>query len=194
MVTKPKIMNQVTVNKSNIEIYYIRGVKYGGWADITIDEGQETNKDRTRYFGRISISSSHGNWSFFWGACGEPFKEFFASLDIHYAAGKFGCSNVLDFEETIKEWKRLVLSERREDSLTKEEAFDIWQEIKEIENDHPDLSGLEYMLCSRHNLMRFMDGMPHIGKKLDPSFVFFWENIRPHLLEAWKEETELVTV
>lgn len=169
-----------TVHKDTIEIYRIRGLKHGYWADISLDEAERA--------GRISISSSNGNWSYYWGACGESFKRFLIGLDIYYAAGKFRCGHVLDLPATINSWKRQLLSERREEYLDAEEARELYDEIDRITAHVISRSDLEYELFNSNSLMKFFDFNPDIATKVDTQFEIFWSHIWPHFITALKEE------
>lgn len=81
------------VEKSNnIELFKLTNAR--DWADIMISEQYQS--------GRITIASSFGTWSHYWGSCGEDFKTFLADMDIHYAATKFKCANEFDIDKTIK--------------------------------------------------------------------------------------------
>ena len=177
---------EVTISKHSVEVYKIRGAKLGGWADITIDANGKT--------GRISISSSHGDWAHYWGACGCGFKDFLCGLNIGYVAGKFGCASVFDFEETIKGWKQSVLEYRKTGSCSAEYARKVFNEIKGIENDQPSK---EYLYCMLHNsesLLDFFEGVPYFETIIDPAFVFFWNEIWPVLTSQLKQELQTAEV
>lgn len=181
--TKDDKQMEGEVFKSTVELYKVRGVKNGGWADITIDAHNKT--------GRISISSSHGDWAYYWGACGCPFKEFLIGLDIHYTAGKFGEGHHLDLSATIKEWKREVLTYRRQEMIEEDFARDLWLEIEEIESEHPDMEGVKYMLWNTVHLLRWFDSSPNLVEDIAPSFYFFWENIWPVFINEIRTELQM---
>jgi hypothetical protein len=172
---------QPRVHKDTIEIYRVRGLKHGYWADISIDEGNNA--------GRISISSSNGNWSYYWGACGEPFKRFLIRLDIHYTAGKFRCGNALDLPSTIESWKRQLLERRRQYDIEAEEAREIYDQIDTIAGSCNTRGDLEFELAQCDELIRFLAYDPDIQTKIDTQFKVFWTKIWPHFIEAIKEET-----
>lgn len=69
------------VTKTKIDSYKLN-LPSGYRCQILIEEGDES--------GRITIVSEWGNWSMYWGSCGEPFLDFLQGLDIEYFAVKVG--------------------------------------------------------------------------------------------------------
>lgn len=170
----------MNIEKNTVEIYRIRDIENGGWADITIDASENT--------GRVSIASSHGSWERYWGSCGCPFKEFLCHLDICYAASKFGSDNHFNLKATIKSWKEYVLQVRRDDDINEDEARELYSEIKRIEAESPGLEGVKYMLWNSE-LLNFFDYSPCIVIEINPAFVFFWDKIWKPFTEELKKET-----
>ena len=157
------------ITKETIQLYKIREVGEMGWADISIDEGEQC--------GRISIASDWGNWQYFWGACGCPFKEFLVHLkkDIHYTANKFGAANWFDLDKTIEQIKREILNYRRLHEITAEKARTLYVEIKEIESECTNSIHHFYAVFhASETLSAWYDEIPtHTG--IEPSFKVFWE-------------------
>ncbi len=176
------ISNKAIITKTQVECYKIRYEKQDYWADITIDSGDNS--------GRLSISSDYGNWAYYWGSCGKSFKEFLISLNIHYCAGKFGCDRYFDSEATIKLYKRQILQERRIDCISQEEAREMFNEIKELD-DCDDESYFIHKMFESHKLMRYYDGCPDIVKIISPSFKRFWDKPWKDFVDQLKKEIEL---
>lgn len=170
------------ISKSQVEVYKIRGLKHGAWADITIDANGTT--------GRISIASDYGSWERYWGACGCSFKEFLCDLDIHYTAGKFGVGNSFDVTATIHEWKRHVFDDRRNEYIDAEKARELYDEINRIGDEAPGLEGVKYMLWNSDHLMNFFGGTPPIQTTIDRSFVRFWDEVWTPFKQELKKEFE----
>lgn len=170
------------ITKSTVEVYKIRNAKNSAWADITID-GHEKS-------GRLSISSDYGDWAYYWSHCGSSFKDFLCNLDIGYVSGKFGTDRYFNFDATIKSWKRQVIDERRAEYLKPSEARELFDEIKEIEEESPGKEGLMHMVWNSTHLSSFSD--PHIETRIKPTFKIFWNEIWiPFTEELKKESLEL---
>ena len=172
------------ITKEKVEVYKIRGIEMGGWADITIDDNGKR--------GRISISSSHGDWAYYWHQCGTSFKDFLCGLDIGYISGKFGCSNHFNLNDTIESWKQSVIDERKQEYLSKDEARFLFNEIKEIEEMGPNKEGVKHMLWNTEKLLSFFESSPHLVTEISPSFRFFWDKIWKPFTEGLKKENSLI--
>jgi len=168
-----------TIVKSNVECYKVRHPKSFYWADITLDHNG--NK------GRISIASDFGDYQYYWGACGKPFKEFLCKIGIDYAAGKFGADRWFDLELTIKGYKETVLDYRRTESIEAYEARKLFDEIKQLEDSSSE-SEFCNIIQHQENLMRFFDYCPNLSKSISPRFRNFWKEIWPVFIQEMKNE------
>lgn len=163
--------------KHTVAVYRLRTTNPGGnWADITVDEGDKS--------GRISISSDLGDWSNYWGACGESFKQFLCGLDIHYTAGKMEASGWFDHDATIQEVKRLAKELKRD--FNKEQRLDLAEEIKDLEGaSRYD----EYLIMlERSELVHKLWDHPELCKGIEPGFRVFWDRVWPHFIEVLQSE------
>jgi hypothetical protein len=171
-----------TLTKSTVECYKIRHASGMYWADITIDA-----KDKT---GRIQIASDYGDWQYYWGACGCPFKQFLTELGIDYVAGKFGEGSHFDEEKTIRHYKQYTIEQRKTDDLSAAEAREIWEDIKFLTNNGSDkldeFCNTMYNEC--HALMYFFNHQPDTIKIISPQFRMFWDNIWAFFVAALKRE------
>ena len=164
------------VTKQNVVVYQLRELGRGGWADITIDEGEKS--------GRISIASDWGNWSNYWGACGESFIDFICDLDIHYFAGKVGMNRWIDADATMRSWKRQVLEARRREDIEADEAKEIYIEFMELQ----DCSGRELITAAyeKEYIGKFFEYQMDTIYDIDPSFKSFWEHAYLPFIEYLK--------
>lgn len=169
------------ISKSQVEVYKIRNAEHGAWADITIDAKGNT--------GRISISSDYGDWAYYWGSCGCPFKEFLCGLDLGYVSGKFRADNHFDLNATIQAWKEPVLEYRRKGYIDAEEARELFDEILKIDEEAPNMISIQHMVFNTEHLFRFFEGMPHLVTDIEPGFRIFWNNIWKPFTEELKKET-----
>lgn len=183
MKAKPE---EFSVSKSTVVLYKIRHQKSGCyWADITIDESGSK--------GRINIASDYGNYSNYWHACGSSFKEFLLKIGKDYAASKFGADHWFDHENTINEYKRAIIFQRRCLHLSEEEARKLFKQVKEMEDIVYEQEFVHEML-NKTDLMRFLDNMPGICRSITPQFNHFWEDIWPIFLGELKKELEQMPV
>ena len=169
----------IEIKKSQVDVYKYKCSE--GWANITIDASEQQ--------GRISIASSHGNWSNYWGYCGKTLEKFLCQIDMYYAASKFGCSNFFDGEASVRGVKRDLLQLRREDPniVSKEIARDAWEEIYSLEGiDTADHFYTTYH--HTHTLSTILSpDCPTIHTKVHPQFEYFWKNIWCHFIDYLKE-------
>ncbi len=172
-----------TVTKTTCELYKLRGLPHLGWADIAIDAAAE--------HGRISVSSDWGNFANFWSHCGGPFKDFLASLDISYFAGKVGMDKWFDHEKTLKHLRRDILLGRRGEQgepLSKDKARKLWDDIEYLE-DEGNEQAFGMRLYENDDLYRRYDGCDFpIYTSIDPRFRAFWKDCWPVFLEYLKNE------
>jgi len=166
------------ISKSTIELYKLRNGSRD-FADITIDDNGNA--------GRISISSSYGNWSNYWAACGESFKKFLCGLDIEYAANKFGVQEFIDLPKTIQKFKVKILDAEKNEAIKKDEARILISELKEIE-ESANQRDYFVLMVQQQNLMKFFDFMPSPETDINPQFRAFWNEFwKPFLVHLQSE-------
>lgn len=166
--------------KTVVECYKIRHNSGMYWADITID-GNHKNS------GRIQIASDYGDWQYYWGACGESFKEFLIHLNIDYVAGKFGEDHWVDVDKTIKMYKNYVLESRRKEYFTAEFARIIYDEITYASDANDgQLADVIHTYCP--TLLREFDYCPDLCYSISPLFRKFWDELWSILIETFKKE------
>lgn len=177
---KDAITPTFTVEKSTVELYKIRSNDFA-WADITIDAHGRA--------GRISVASDYGNWQNYWGACGSDFKTFLSQISESYAATKFSAEERIDVDGTIKLWKELLISYRRDETLDAEKARSIYDEIEEVASE--DRQGLLRAFDNTSDLSPFMYdvcGAPELVHEPCPHFKRFWKELWPALLAEFARE------
>jgi hypothetical protein len=114
--------------KSLVEKYVIKSPT-GQWlANIVLDD-----KD-----GDIYIQSDYGDYSYWWRSRGRDttLKQFLLSCDDSYVMNKFGYGGKNDYfyaDRTIKNIKKDILQQRREDRIDSDQARLLWNEINDID-------------------------------------------------------------
>lgn len=179
-----KDLNKFSTTKTTVELYKIRHPSGLYWADITIDNHGSR--------GRIQVASDYGNYSNYWGACGEGFKKFLTGIGIHYAADKFGADRWFDFEKTIKEFKRRIIETKEYRGISKDEAKILLNQVKYIqENCSQNEHEFAHIIWEQRELMRFFDGSPDLCYSISPQFQHFWDSVWQVFIAQLK--TELAT-
>ena len=163
-------LKEYTITKSTVESYKIRHPSGMYWADITVD-----GEDRQV---RIQIASDWGDYQYYWGACGPGFKVFLQEIDMYYAAGKFGADRWFDHDKTITNWKNNVIEYRRQGDLEEAEARDIYDEIKELEEEgdyNNDQMFISHAM-TKDAMVEFFDcdGLCSVVYDITPQFRKFW--------------------
>lgn len=174
-------MSEPTITKSTCELYKLRGLPHSGWADITIDAAD--------HHGRIQIASDWGNWSYFWSACGGPFKEFLPHISIDYTAGKFGADSWFDAEATVKTFKQYVVQNQRSGEISKETSKAITSELQWLDglSRRDEFCAALERDCTE--LMRMYEYMPDMQTDIHPMFRNFWRDCWPVFLAELASET-----
>lgn len=164
------------VTKHSIALYKLRHPTGLYWADISIDAGYHQ--------GRITIISDFGNYSHYWGACGQDFKTFLADLHIDYVASKFGVSRWFDAPATLTAFSRRI---QETAELQTKPAL-----LSELNKLQPEQSAssfkAELQRCPL--LLGLFKGQPELVYTLEASFIHLWQQIWPVMLDAFKKERE----
>lgn len=163
-----------SVTKTTIDLYKVCAPN--AWADITVDSGNNQ--------GRISIAFDFGSWSYYWGSCGESFKQFLIGLDIDYVARKFGEDRWFDHEATMKALRAFVAAEV-EDSEAMAEAQ---REMEELE-DYTDQSAWVNQAYHSPRLRNLWDTGPDVCTDISPMFRRFWTELWKPFVEHLRAET-----
>jgi hypothetical protein len=192
------------VKKTQRECYEVRADHE--FANITIDCWQRqanvgTKHEGTYYCGEIVIHSSFGTWGHTWGACAVPFKQFLAEVEFDYVFTKFMGTELrrFDGEVTLREVRREILEQRRNNRTTTDEAREAWDLVAEeesrIESSETDcgyaLHDIASSLSDDHPMHDyFADPMswPRCTKP-DIQAVGFWRELWPLFIEAIKAES-----
>jgi hypothetical protein len=110
--------------------------KHCGWAIFTLNDGT----------GEFSITSDWGNYSHRWNVNhlggGATLTQFIANAGPEYIATKFsyekgeGFREQFDPDETFKALKKLIIDERRNYAIDKEETRELWDQLVEWGENH----------------------------------------------------------
>lgn len=166
--------------KRTAEVYLFTDLPNGVWAKFTVDDMGTK--------GRISIASDHGDWQNGWNACGQGFKQFLCDINFEYAADKFGADRWFDADKTVRGFEEQILLYRRERSIEKENARQLWNELEFVRDLSRESEVCLALERDCQNLMKFLDWMPSLSHMINPHFRRMWEEAWPLLLTELRKE------
>lgn len=178
-------MNEII--KTQTETYTLRGNKCT-WAKINLDCGKKSVN--------VMISSDYGDFNYYWGNCGTNPKKFLSGLDWHYCMKKLmnGTDNMYqpDFDKRFKSFKKIIINDRKELSISKNEARQVWEAMINVFENCYDSTDLYYSLVMNErifwdSLFYDTDSIPE-DTKLKPIVMNFWEDVWTPFIGFLKEE------
>lgn len=195
----------MSVTKSVSECYEVRHNRE--WASITLrcwdrPANVGTPHECTYFCGEIAIVSSFGVWGHAWTACAVPFKEFLVGASFDYLFTKFMGLDLHrhDGDGTLRHFMRDIAERRRQGSLDRDEAREVWNAV--VEERHEIAAG---QTSCGYALMRIADEIgarhpmhdhfadpcawPNITKP-DSQAAWFWRELWPSFVEALKAEIQ----
>jgi hypothetical protein len=109
---------------------------------VRVEKGHEWARIWITNDGCISIISDYGNFGYWFGSPGCEFRKFLTRCGDDYIQNKLSMGEEqLDQQATERAAKRLVLTNRRDKSLSREQARDEWDAVCAVEWDS------EYSRC-----------------------------------------------
>jgi hypothetical protein len=172
------------ITETTVVCYKLRNLRNGNFANFTLDI--ENGKSG----GRVSISSSYGDFSYYWSAPGDDLKAFLCSLNIEYAADKFDQDRWFDADATVKGFKQTILESRRFQSIDRKFAKECWDAVKDLA--YYDKDEFYTLLGDERDLMRLFDGCPPIEYDISPQFKRFWTEAWLVMMKHFQTEKETV--
>lgn len=186
-----------SITKKMIQAYEVRND--GEFGNVSIEEISYSSFDNDRHACRVMITSSFGDYGYFWSHCGGRGKKFLTHMSMDYAMGKFMGSrlDVFDFDATIIDMKKPLLEEVRKRDINPDLARAFWDAIKNIESERPDNENMFVLICREQfdeidtNDDRFSEPWHYTKKKYDPAAVGFWNTIWLPLMDELRAELEV---
>lgn len=177
----------MSCTKSKCDRYDIRAKDGYGWAIILIDEKA----------GLFSTVSDYGNYGYIWTHHGcKSIKEFLLGMekDPYYFMNKLAQGErIFDAKETFKECGEAVIKARRADTITKEQARECFDFLKDLMDDvDNDKTAYHYRIIECKVLMDevFGESWEYIPYRERFSYQLegFFRDIVPELMEVLKAE------
>lgn len=178
-----------TVTTSTATRYTVRNG--WAWAYIFVDHGIEPAPNltgRERRWVNVSVISDYGSFGFCWSHIGGDWREFLASLDMHYAMNKMLGPHFrveMSGDEAARQARKIILDDRRaRGGISREEARSLWDAVDLADQDN----GARAFFRSWDS---WADGKPYDREyysdrwdKVNPQAEGFWLNIWPHFVAA----------
>jgi len=191
----------MSVTKETMDCYRVRAK--GEWATICVREWTvgdcQLTSEKVRYCGEILIHSTFGSWGNSWTHCGCRFKKFLSFVDFDYIFTKFmgGDLHRFDGEKSLEALRKRLIESRRDRSLDKDDARDLWQAISE-NSDSLRSRSIELwveVLCHvssdslSRDVKRFLEEPWNLTLSSDDqSAVGFWRDLWPEFKTALLSE------
>lgn len=159
------------------------------WAHIFIRSGMgQTGNGDPRGWVDVSVISDFGSFGYCWSHIGNrPWQEFLAEVDFHYAMQKMmgpRFTEHMSMDECAEKARRTVLQLRREDSLTKTDARELWDAIPDIDTEYPPQAFLSEWDRASSGAMYRNELWDMVWLKEAPQAVGFWAEIWPHFVAS----------
>jgi hypothetical protein len=150
------------------------------WGTVLLREWRtDPQGGSCRHAGEILFHTSYGTYAYIWSCMANPLKQFLTSAarrgECGYIMSKFAGAELMevDNEATANAYREVVLGDRREGRLTKEQARDDWEVIKLSEG-----GSIETLVNAVAETNTF-DGNCHeyIRNRMKPAHRHFWNEV-----------------
>lgn len=161
------------------------------WAKINIDCGEQSVN--------VMISSDYGEYNYFWGSTGSNPKQFLTDIDMYYGMNKLmhGNKNMYlpDWEERKKSFKEMIIEERKDGNISKNEARNSWTEMMDIFDECQHSEDIYFEKVWNSDVLESVifdtDSIPS-NTKLNPRVNEFWKKIWIPFTNELKTELDAV--
>lgn len=173
-----------TLKKTESTTYQLRHKDGNGmyWADITLSEYDKA--------GRIQVASDFGDWQYYWGACGKPFKEFLLEIGKDYVAGKWGADRHFNLAKTIQVLKEWIEEDTKCGYISSGKSAALLNEIALIEEEGP-ITEMQLHLFADDNCPALLEcdaGLIEVTYDYTPQFNRFWSMVWTDFTSILKTE------
>ena len=188
-----------TIKKKMIQAYEVRND--GDFGNISIEEISYQREDGPRHACRVMVTSSYGDYGYFWNHCGVRGKKSLIGMSMDYCMGKFmGKSlDVFDLDATIKAMKKPLVEAMRKREISRTLAREYWDCIENIESERPNNESMFVTACYEHfsdlrNDDRYSEPWHYTATRYDSNAVGFWNEIWLPLMDELRAELEVERV
>lgn len=111
-------------HKTSADVYHVREADGFSWGYFFVHEN-----------GILTAYTDYGNYAYCWSASGRSvsIKEFLVRIHADYLLGKIARRDTLDEERTQHVFAEHLLYLRRQNTITKEQAREMYGEMRETE-------------------------------------------------------------
>lgn len=161
------------------------------WAYIFVRHGVGELQDGSpRGWVNVAVISDYGSFGYCWSHIGsEPWQDFLADLDLHYAMNKMLGERFrvpLTIDEAEAKGRETILQYRREGSLDATDARKLWDGLTDANRDGSLDSFLRSWDDCSGGRWYAHDWWDHRWDKVNPQAEGFWQEVWPHFVAAIK--------
>lgn len=134
------------------ELYQV--CENGEYGTFFVESGEgKTSDDRPRFFATWCCVSSYGVFGHYWSHMGEPFAQFIQDIEPDYLLGKIARRET-DAQKTIAAVRRQIIENRKDGSVTKDDAREAMEALREIEDEGWDGGWTTKALWDSHEISK----------------------------------------
>lgn len=159
-------------------IRHFRVAVDGEYGSFYLREGVECSDQRQYHWCELTCNTSFGVVGHYWGSMGMPASRFLAKIDRGYAINKLwgAAAKVFDSDEAMRDVRRAILQERRDDSINREEARERWDELA-YENPDSEFDFRELVYNTGWLYKHLCEGGGPMGMVSNPQAEGFWSTL-----------------
>lgn len=171
----------VAINASLAETTHIQVRSDWNWANIYVRSFVfAKGKDNERTMVEVAINSDYGAYAFLWTHATGTWMEWLAGLDFDYAMKKLAEGRLyrpMPIADALAKLRKLVIERRREDSMTRADARELWNVTTEWWWEETQPADFYRKLDETTHLASRFELWDYSWEEVNPSHVSFWEHI-----------------
>jgi hypothetical protein len=140
--------------------------------------------------GYIAVVGSFGSFGHYFGNCGSDFRSFLCGCDKYYLAGKFfgADARVFDCDKTVEALKGQIIGWRRDGSIDREEAREMFDAVKEASHTNSE----EGFFTELQQMPKFYDFEVYglAARMMNPQAAGFFSDLWPGFVAELRSELQ----
>lgn len=165
------------------QVRHFRVAIDGEYGSFYLREGIERSYQREYHWCELTCNTSFGVVGHYWGSMGMPAARFLAKVERGYVLNKLwgSAAKVFDSDEAMRDVRRIILRERRDDSITHVEARERWDELS-YERPDGEFEFRELVYNTPWLYRHLCEGGGPIGMISNPQADGFWTELWPSFI------------
>lgn len=162
--------------------------------ELRLNEGLDYALITLTPTGLMTCCTSFGDYAYKWNAFGDDFKRFLCQTSTSYLKGKLLTRDTFCFETYLATCQSVILSDRRNDDLNKEDARRLWTYFTTEIEASDSFDYITYQLRDAHVFdevgIEIFDSEYYPNQTESVTGLYFVETILPAFFEVLKQEIE----